>query len=132
MSYPSSSPRGRPGCGRPGAPRVKSEPPRRSRFEDRAQRLELCHDRLVEDWRSERRANRDYEAYRARGVMRDGRRFGRRPNPHTPPAQPAGKINLTDPDSKNMKYFRGASRLQRPDGTPPPAHRRRRDRPRRA
>ena len=74
---------------------------------DRAQRLELCHDRLVEDWRSERRANRDYEAYRARGVMRDGRRFGRRPNPHTPPAQPAGKINLTDPDSKNMKAFRG-------------------------
>jgi transposase len=74
---------------------------------ERAQRLELCRRRLVEEWRTERRANRDYEAYRARGVMMDGRRFGRPPNPHTPPAQPAGKINLTDPDSKNMKAYRG-------------------------
>ncbi len=74
---------------------------------DRQKRLELCRDRLVEDWRTERRANRAYEAYRARGVMRDGRRFGRPPDPHTPPAQPEGKINLTDPDSKNMKAFRG-------------------------
>lgn len=74
---------------------------------DRAKRLELCHDRLVDDWRTECRANRDYEAYRARGVMRDGRRFGRPPDPHTPPAKPEGKINLTDPDSKNMKAFRG-------------------------
>jgi transposase len=74
---------------------------------EREKRLELCHRRLVEDWRTERRANRDYEAYRARGVMRDGRRFGRPPNPHKPPAQPEGKINLTDPDSKNMKAYRG-------------------------
>jgi hypothetical protein len=37
----------------------------------RAERLELCRARLVEDWRTERRANRDYEAYRARGRMRD-------------------------------------------------------------
>ena len=74
---------------------------------DRAQRLELCRDRLVADWRTERRANRDYEAYRARGVMRDGRRFGRPPDPHTPPALPEGKINLTDPDSKNMKAYHG-------------------------
>jgi hypothetical protein len=28
-------------------------------------------------------------------------------NPHTPPTQPEGKINLTDPDSKNMKAYRG-------------------------
>ena len=74
---------------------------------DRKERLEICRDRLVEDWREERRANRDYEAYRARGVMKDGRRFGRPPNPHTPPAQPEGKINLTDPDSRNMKAYRG-------------------------
>jgi transposase len=74
---------------------------------DRAKRLEIGRRRLVEDWRTERQANRDYEAYRARGVMRDGRRFGRPPNPHTPPAQPEGKINLTDPDSKNMKAYRG-------------------------
>ena len=74
---------------------------------DRQARLEHCRERLAEDWRTERSANRDYEAYRARGVMRDGRRFGRPPDPHTPPAQPEGKINLTDPDSKNMKAFRG-------------------------
>ena len=74
---------------------------------DRSQRLELCRRRLVEDWQTERQANRDYEAYRERGVMKDGRRFGRPPDPHTPPAQPEGKINLTDPDSKNMKAFRG-------------------------
>ena len=74
---------------------------------DRAERLEVCRRRLVEDWRTERRANRDYEAYRARGVMKDGRHFGRPPNPHTPPAEPEGKINTTDPDSKNMKAYRG-------------------------
>jgi transposase len=74
---------------------------------ERAERLELGRRRLVEDWQTERRANREYEAYRARGVMKDGRRFGRPPDPHTPPAQPGGKINLTDPDSKNMKAYRG-------------------------
>jgi transposase len=74
---------------------------------DRAERLSSCRDRLVADWRAERRANAAYEAYRARGVMRDGRRFGRPPDPHTPPAEPEGKINTTDPDSKNMKAYRG-------------------------
>ncbi len=74
---------------------------------DRAKRLELCRERLVEDWQTEHRANRAYEAYRARGVMRDGRRFGRPPDPYSPPAQPEGKLNLTDPDSRNMKAYRG-------------------------
>jgi len=35
--------------------------------------------------------------------MKDGRRFGRPPNPYTPPATPTGKVNLTDPDSRNVK-----------------------------
>jgi transposase len=74
---------------------------------DRADRLELCRRRLVEDWQTEHRANRAYEAYRARGVMKNGRRFGGPPKPYEPPAQPEGKINLTDPDSKNMKAYRG-------------------------
>jgi transposase len=73
---------------------------------DREERLEICHRRLVEDWSSEHRANRDYEAYRARGVMKDGRRFGRPPDPYTPPAQPEGKINTTDPDARRMKFGR--------------------------
>ena len=72
----------------------------------REERLELCRQRLVEDWQTEHRANRDYEAYRARGVMKDGRRFGRPPNPHTPRPQPEGKINTTDPDAKRMKFGR--------------------------
>jgi len=74
---------------------------------DRAKRLELCRERLVEDWRGEYRANRAYEAYRERGVMSDGRRFGGPPKPYEPPAKPEGKMNLTDPDSKNIKAYRG-------------------------
>ena len=72
----------------------------------REERLGLCHRRLVEDWQTERRANRDYEAYRARGVMKDGRRFGALPKPYEPPAEPEGKINTTDPDAKRMKSGR--------------------------
>jgi hypothetical protein len=48
-----------------------------------------------------------YEAYRARGVMKDGRRFGRPPNAFQPPALPTGKINITDLDSRNVKTSRG-------------------------
>ena len=39
--------------------------------------------------------------------MKDGRRFGRPPKPYQPPARPAGKINITDPDSRNVKTPRG-------------------------
>ena len=53
------------------------------------------------------RANRAYEAYRARGRMKDGRRFGRPPDPYQPPATPDGHINLTDPDSRVVKGLRG-------------------------
>jgi transposase len=73
---------------------------------DRGERLELCRGRLVEDWRAEHKGNRAYEAYRAGGVMKDGRRFGRPPDPYTPPAQPEGKIITTDPDARRMKFGR--------------------------
>src|SRR4051794_19698998 len=39
--------------------------------------------------------------------MKDGRRFGRPADPYVPPATPAGKINVTDPDSRNVKTSRG-------------------------
>ena len=39
--------------------------------------------------------------------MRNGRRFGGPPNPYVPPAVPAGKINVTDPDCRPMKARRG-------------------------
>ena len=66
-------------------------------------RLLEARRRLEENLEVERRANADYEAYRARGVMKDGRRFGGPPKPYQPPDTPAGKINLTDPDSRNVK-----------------------------
>ena len=52
-------------------------------------------------------ANATYEAYRARGVMKNGRRFGRPPDPYQPPHTPTGKVNVTDPDSRNLKTTRG-------------------------
>jgi transposase len=73
---------------------------------DRAQRLETCQRRLAEDWRAERRPNQRYEAYRARGVMKDGRRFGCPPKPYSAPEVPEGKINTTDPDARRMKFGR--------------------------
>jgi transposase-like protein DUF772/DDE family transposase len=70
-------------------------------------RLREAKRRLEEEHRVECQANADYEAYRARGVMKDGRRFGRPPQPHEPPATPLGKVNVTDPDSRNVKTARG-------------------------
>jgi transposase len=66
----------------------------------RQQRLLLAAERLESDLDVERRSNEAYEAYRARGRMRDGRRFGRPANPYQPPDVPAGKVNVTDPDSR--------------------------------
>jgi transposase len=73
----------------------------------RSARLQEARRRLEEEHEVERHANAAYEAYRARGRMKDGRRFGRPPNPYQPPAAPEGKINLTDPDSRNVKTARG-------------------------
>src|SRR3954447_17960166 len=73
----------------------------------RTKRLLEARRRLHEELDVERRANADYEAYRARGVMKDGRRFGGAPKPYQPPEQPTGKINLTDLDSRNVKTLRG-------------------------
>jgi Transposase domain (DUF772) len=56
---------------------------------------------------AERQANEAYEAYRTRGRMKDGRRFGRPPDPYVPPELPAGKINVTDPDSRLLKAMKG-------------------------
>jgi transposase len=73
----------------------------------RPARLREAKRRLEEELDVQCRANAAYEAYRARGVMKDGRRFGRPPDPYQPPGTPAGKINLTDPDSRNVKTSRG-------------------------
>ena len=73
----------------------------------RPTRLKEAKRRLDEELWSEVRANRAYEAYRARGRMKDGRRFGRPPDPYQPPDTPEGRINVTDPDSRVVKGLRG-------------------------
>jgi hypothetical protein len=73
----------------------------------RPARLREAKRRLEEENRVEVQANADYEAYRARGVDKNGRKSGRPPKPFEPPATPTGKINLTDPDSRNVKTPRG-------------------------
>jgi len=73
----------------------------------RPARLREAKRRLEEEHRVEVQANAAYEAYRARGVDKTGRKFGGPPKPFEPPATPAGKINTTDPDSRNVKTLRG-------------------------
>src|SRR3954452_16661721 len=73
----------------------------------RPQRLREGRRRLEEELAVDRDANAQYEAYRARGRMKDGRRFGRPPNPRQPPTVATGKVNLTDPDSKLVHGMRG-------------------------
>ena len=66
----------------------------------RIERLLLALERLEAELCAECAGNEAYEAYRQRGRMRDGRRFGRPPDPHQPPEVPEGKVNVTDPDSR--------------------------------
>lgn len=73
----------------------------------RPARVKEAKRRLEEQLWAETRANDAYEAYRARGRDRTGRRISGTPKPYAPPATPAGKINVTDPDSKNLKTPRG-------------------------
>jgi Transposase DDE domain/Transposase domain (DUF772) len=73
----------------------------------RRKRVKEAKRRLQEELWTETRANRAYQAYRARGRMKDGRRFGRPPDPYQPPDTPAGRINVTDPDSRVVKGLRG-------------------------
>jgi hypothetical protein len=44
-----------------------------------------------------------YEHDRAHGRDKQGRRLGHPPKPFEPPETPAGKINTTDLDSRNVK-----------------------------
>ena len=70
----------------------------------RAKRLMESQKRLDQELELERRVRADYRAWRARGISADGRRFGgREPILEPLPEQPRGKINTTDPDSRNVK-----------------------------
>jgi transposase len=75
----------------------------------RPDRLKEAKRRLEEEHQVECRANEAYEDYRRHGRMKSGRRLGAHspPKPYQPPPAPEGKINLTDPDSRNVKTPRG-------------------------
>jgi hypothetical protein len=75
----------------------------------RSERLVEAGNRLEENLATERRANEAYQAYRAQGRDKLGRRLSSSsaPKPYQPPASPQGEVNLTDPDSRVMKAFRG-------------------------
>jgi len=76
--------------------------------QSRPARVKEAKRRLEEQLWVECRANEAYEAFRARGVDRTGRRLNdSSTKPYTPPGTPAGKVNVTDPDSKNLKAPRG-------------------------
>jgi transposase len=66
----------------------------------RGERLLLAGERLESDLDVERRANDAYEHYRATARDRLGRRVAGRPGQYRPPEVPAGKVNVTDPDSR--------------------------------
>jgi Transposase DDE domain/Transposase domain (DUF772) len=75
----------------------------------RPKRLKEAKRRLEEELWTECRANEAYEAHRAGGVGRNGRRLGpqHQPKPYTPPQTPQGTINVTDLDSRLVKGARG-------------------------
>ncbi len=73
----------------------------------KVERLLEAERRLAQDLAVEHEANRAYEAYRKAGVMKDGRRFGGPPKPYSPPEEPEGKVNLTDPDCRLQKVRQG-------------------------
>jgi transposase len=97
--------------GRQGWPREAHRQLERQRWADpdpipssRAQRLILAAERLEDELGAERAGNEAYQAWRAAGIAADG---SRRMAPGTtkayqPPEVPAGKVNITDPDSKVM------------------------------
>jgi hypothetical protein len=76
---------------------------------DRAKRLKECRARMDADRALERRVAAEHEAWRAAGVARDGSRAmnAHAYRPAVLPETPNGKLNVVDPDSRNLKTTRG-------------------------
>jgi transposase len=78
---------------------------------DRGERLADCKRRLEQDWALERKVITEHAAWHARGIASDGSRrmAGARANikPYPLSERPQGKLNVTDPDSRNLKTTRG-------------------------
>ena len=73
----------------------------------RVGRLLEVERRFSQNLQVEVETNAAYRAYKASGMRSDGRRQGRKFPIWTPPQEPIGEINLTDPDSRNMLAARG-------------------------
>jgi transposase len=87
------------------AAEAKKVPPGRS------ERLVECRRRLRQDWELERHVVTEHAAWHAAGIASDGSRrmVGARHNikPYPLTSEPAGKLNVSDPDSRNLKTTRG-------------------------
>jgi len=83
---------------------AKGEPVPRSRQE----RLGRAKRQLEQDLDAECQGNALYEAWRARGISADGahRMAPGTVKPYQPPDTPPGKVNITDPDSREVKTVR--------------------------
>ena len=84
----------------------------------RTERVKQAKRRLEQELWTECRANEAYERYRT-GRVKDGRRFGRAPDPYTPPSTPPGRINTTDPDSRVVTGLPASSRATTRRPSPP-------------
>jgi len=78
----------------------------------RSERLQEASRRLQEEHSAQLEANDAYESWRARGIAADGshRMAPGMVKPYAPPAQPEGKINTTDHDSRIVKTAGQAAR----------------------
>jgi transposase len=69
----------------------------------RSERLLLAAERLDADLSAECAGNEAFEHHRVHGRDAQGRRLAGTPTPYRPPEIPAGKVNVTDPDSGRLK-----------------------------
>ncbi len=69
----------------------------------RSERLLLAAGRLEANLGAERAGNEAFEQHRVDGRDGQGRRLAGTPTPFEPPVIPAGKVNVTDPDSGRLK-----------------------------
>ena len=77
----------------------------------RAARVAEARRRLEEDWRAEVQVNEEWRTWftaeRDRRALEGRRMKGKPPAFKAPPTAPAGKVNITDPDSELVKSLHG-------------------------
>jgi transposase len=78
----------------------------------RALRLDMATRRLQEELDTDRRSNELYEHYRAHARDPQGRGLGVAPKPIQLPEEPQGKVNVSDPDSRQIKTNAGFGWVQ--------------------